>query len=442
MASCGTAHNAYPVRIQASGCRFAADHSDCPLEVFPGYGMLRKAAFRQRARSAVFECDHSHSLRVQVPSCRSDFEAVRAVACVVAARVDYLDSLGCQMFGDMPFYVRMALPFLQIGHLPFRPYVFLNELRPVLVAGILLHDRHFRLQLGDPSHLAHEFHRPVEAKGRMSPVSVQVQFRRYSHPTQLPVNQGRSHRGIGVTSSVVKAHGAGLPVKAEQLAEGNVRSVTFTNSLRAEFPVSSPVSRRVDYSPVDVAWDGVKFVHRGISFCLGTGRQKQGEMGSSRHRDGTNLFRVETAPLRLASHKPYGSLPILPCCLIKGYAFGTRSPVDKIDALEAEFRQFFRPFLDIPHIAAAVVRSPGDQHHTGSVARLWRLEPFDIGHAVFVRPESFCGRFIRHRCNLMRLSIRHFALRPNQLPLCCKRAHAAEESLLGIEKRASRQCRH
>ena len=42
------------------------------------------------------------------------------------------------MFGDMPFYVRMALPFLQIGHLPFRPYVFPNELRPVLVAGILL----------------------------------------------------------------------------------------------------------------------------------------------------------------------------------------------------------------------------------------------------------------------------------------------------------------
>ena len=66
------------------------------------------------------------------------------------------------------------------------------------------------------------------------------------------------------------------------------------------------------------------------------------------------------------------------------------------------------PFFHEIDVAAVVVSASGNQDHAGPVGVGRFLIPFYIWHAMLVGVEPRCLGDIGHRCNLMRLEIRHF----------------------------------
>ena len=115
-----------------------------------------------RARCAVFESDHCHTLLIQIASCRNHFKAVRVVIGVGSSGVNNLYSLGCEVLRDVPFDIGFALVVLGIRHLSFGPNVFPDYLRTSIVAVIDIHKRHFGFYFAQPAHLAEEFNSPFK----------------------------------------------------------------------------------------------------------------------------------------------------------------------------------------------------------------------------------------------------------------------------------------
>ena len=314
----------------------------------------------------------------------------------------------------MPLNVRCALVFLHIRHLAFGPDVFLDILAAVLVLHVPVTNVHARLQGAQEAHLRHEFHSPLEAKGAVALIRVQVKLGRNTHAAQLAVYQRGAGGSIGIPLSMMQAHGAGLFVKTEHFTKLNVRSVSFPGGLGAGFSICSGISRRIHYSPVDVAGNIVHLVNGSISRRLGTGGQQKCQVGAGRHGNHSNFLRVKAPLGRLPANHSYGPLAIFPGRLVDGKTHGTGSAVNKVDALDAQLGKLFVPHLNEPHVAANLVAATGDENHAGSVGVFRLFKPFQIGNPVFVGLEPLNLGLIGHGCNLMRLRVRHFALRPQR----------------------------
>ena len=367
-----------------------------------------------RARCAVFESDHCHTLLIQIASCRNHFKAVRVVIGVGSSGVNNLYGLGCEVLRDVPFDIGFALVVLGIRHLSFRPNVFPYNFSTCFVAVIDIHKRHFGFYFAQPAHLAEKLHGTVKAQHFVSLVGIQMEFGRYVHPTQLPVNQCGSCRSVRVKPTVMETHRAGLPVEFENIAQLNISAVAFAQGRSACLPVGGAVGRSIDNCDVDVAGERVNLVHRLICPDAGTGAEQQSKVGTGRHRNRADFLRVISSFGRLPAHQPDGPLPVFPGSLINRNPLRTRSPVHQIDALEAQLSQLFRPVLYVVHIIQTLIRPPGNQHHTSSVALVGRrsLEPFKIGRTMFVCIEISLSRRVNHSRNLMPLCIRHLSLGP------------------------------
>ena len=142
-------------------------------------------------------------------------------------------------------------------------------------------------------------------------------------------------------------------------------------------------------------------------------------MRACTHADGANLLGVEAALLCLAANHSDRSLSVLPSALVDGQTFGSRRTIDEVDALEAEFREALRPKRDEVVVAGVEVAAARDENHAAAVRCLRFLHPFQVGHSGFVGIEAFGVDFGRHSRNLLRLSIGHFAFRPDGNVLSC-----------------------
>ena len=250
----------------------------------------------------------------------------------------------------------------------------------------------------------------------MGLVGVEMEFGGNLKFAQLPVNQRGTVGRVGVLASVVKAHGAGVAVELENLADGNVSAISFAGRRDAFFVgIGSDVCRCVGHRPVDVAGNGIQFIYRFVCRGLRTGGQQQCEVPAGRHSYRSYFFGVETTLLGFAADHAHSPLAILPGSLVVGDTLRTGGAVYEIDALHAQLGEFLVPHLDQPHIAAVVVTAAGNQDHTRSIGVGRLFEPLQIRDTVLVRVEAFRLGNIRHSGNLMRLRVRHLAGRPNIL---------------------------
>ena len=137
----------------------------------------------------------------------------------------------------MPFDVRVAQMFLIVRHLSLRPDILPDHLAAGGVVREAFHQADLRSRFRNETHLIHELDCPSEAEGTVRPVREEMHFRRYVHPSELPVDQGRSIRGVDVITTVEKAHRAGLSVELEDGAELHVRTVALAGRRGSEFAV-------------------------------------------------------------------------------------------------------------------------------------------------------------------------------------------------------------
>ena len=292
-----------------------------------------------------------------------------------------------------------------------------------------VHDGDFGFDRPEESHLRHEFDAALEAEGAVALVGIQVQLGRDAHLSQLPVEQGRSVRGIGIELAVVEADGTGLSVEGEDGAQRHVGAVAVPRGWDAGFSVRGRIGRGVGDSPVDVAGQLVEFVHGVIGPGLGTRGQQQGQMGAGRHRDDADLLRIEATHFRFAPYAAHRPLTVFPGRLVDGKARRPRRPVHEVHALDADFREFFLPVSDEPHVAAILIGAARDEDHAYPFlySGIGRGEPVQIGVAERGRIEARCLDLIGHRGNLEGLCIRDTAFRPDIFPLLCRKRQAAEQ---------------
>ena len=263
----------------------------------------------------------------------------------------------------------------------------------------------------------------------MALVGIQVQLGRDAHLSQLPVEQGRSVRGIGIELAVVEADGTGLSVEGEDGAQRHVGAVAVPRGWDAGFSVRGRIGRGVGDSPVDVAGQLVEFVHGVIGPGLGTRGQQQGQMGAGRHRDDADLLRIEATHFRFAPYAAHRPLTVFPGRLVDGKARRPRRPVHEVHALDADFREFFLPVSDEPHVAAILIGAARDEDHAYPFlySGIGRREPVQIGIAERGGIEARCLDLIGHCGNLEGLCIRDTAFRPDIFPLLRRQRQTAEQ---------------
>ena len=185
--ACRRAHDADLVRIQAAFLRFTADNADGALQILPGRGVLRQAAFGPWC--PVLHRDDGYTHGVQVTAGRCDLETIGIIASITTAGIDDLDGVAIPDGRDVPLDIRRALALLRVGHLAFRPDVFPDAFRTVFIGSEAAHEFHFRLQRAQKAHLRHEFDAALQAEGTMRLVRVQMQLGRDAHPAELAVDE-------------------------------------------------------------------------------------------------------------------------------------------------------------------------------------------------------------------------------------------------------------
>ena len=92
------------------------------------------------AGSAVFERYYGDSQGIEVSADGRNFEVVRIVACVASSGIDYLDCVGLELMGEVPFDVGFALILLAVRHLAFRPNGFFLIACAVLIGCVAVHN--------------------------------------------------------------------------------------------------------------------------------------------------------------------------------------------------------------------------------------------------------------------------------------------------------------
>ena len=418
--SAGTAaHDADVVRVKTKVGRLALDDANGTLQVLPGGNVLLQARLGSRSGRTITHRHDSHAQAVEVATGRSHLESVGAVAHVAAAGIDDLYGLRLEIGRDVPFDIRRALICLRIRHLAVGPDVLLDILRTVVVIVEALHDFHFGSKRREQqAHLLQELDAAFQAKGTVPLAGIEMQLGIDFPLAQLAEHHRRGVGAVGVVAAMMQAHGAGLLVEMKDGVELDVRTVAETHVGRAAFAVAEHVCRSVDDGEVHVTGDVVQRVDRSVGTCHGARSKQQCKVRPCRHADGANLLRVETSLLRFASHHADGSLAVLPSCLIDGQPLGPRCAIDKVDALEAKFREALRPKRNEVVVASAVVSAARDENHAAAVRRFGLFHPLQVGHAALVGIEALLTCLGGHGSNLLRLCIGHLAFRPNGNVLC------------------------
>ena len=218
---------------------------------------------------------------------------------------------------------------------------------------------------------------------------------------------------------MMQAHRTSLLVEVEDGVKLDVRTITQSHVGSAAFTVGEGIGRGIDDGEVYMTRHIVEGIDACIGWCLRTGCEEQGQVGTCAHTDCANLLRVEASLLCLAANHANGSLPVFPSRLIDGQTFGSRGSIDKVDALEAQLREALCPELDEVVVACVVVAATRNENHTPAVWRLRLSHPFQERHSRFVGIKAFCVDFGSHSRNLLRLCVRHLAFRPERDVFSC-----------------------
>jgi len=422
------AHDADAVGIEPLRRGLAADDSDGALQILPRRRVLGQPA--QRTRRAVFHRHNRHALLVQVTPRRRDFESVRIVAHVAAARVDDLDRLRLEFLRHVPLDIRHALVRLHIRHLAFRPDRLLEVFAASIVVQIAGHQIFFLAETPVKIHLAEVLGDTVEpvvvsravlalarvAHETVGTVCEEMDLGRDFHPAELAVNLRGAVRRIDVCPAVEERHRTRLRVELEHVRELDVDRVAL-----ARVGAGQSVRQRVGgvdrHGPVDVAGKLVEFVDRPIRRCQRARREQGRQVRARGEPERTDLLRVESSFFRVVADETDGALPILPSALVDRQPLRTRRTVGEAGANEPEFGELLRDPVNPHPVAATVITAAGNEQHASAVFLRRRVVPVEIRHCMLGRLESRRLHLLGGRRDLTGLEIRDLPFRPQRHPL-------------------------
>jgi hypothetical protein len=432
------AHDADVVGIEPLRRGLAANDSDGALQILPRRRVLGQPA--QRTWRAVFHRHDRHALFVQVAPRRRDFEAVRTVAHVSAARVDDLDRLRLEFLRRVPLEIRQALVRLHIRHLAFWPDRLLAVFAARIVVRIAGHQIDFRAETPVKIHLAKVLGDTVEpvvvggavltlarvAHETVGTVREEMDLGRDFHPAELAVDLRGTVRRIDVRPSVEERHRTRLRVELEHVRELYVDRVAL-----ARVGAGESIRERVGgvdrHRPVYVAWKLVEFVDRPVRWCERARREQDRQVRARGEPERSDLLRVESSFLRIVADETDGALPILPRALVDRQPLRTRRPVGEAHANEPEFGELFRDPVNPHPVAATLITAAGNEQHASAVFLRRCLVPVEIRHRMIRRLESRRLHLLGGRRDLTGLEIRDLSFRPQRDLLPRERQNGYQE---------------